>query len=210
MKYYVLADLHGMYNFLESALAKIDFADAEMRFIVTGDYIDRGPDSAKIIQKLMDLQKEHPEQVICLMGNHEAMMIETYDKPLAKDWWFGNGGYQTYVSYLGDPDVEHMSWLRKLPLYYETPKHVFVHAGIPDDRPLEEQNEERMIWMLYNKDDHGGWNGKHVVHGHHIHEDGPKEWNHRTNLDTGSFFTNRQFLGVFDDTQGRALEYIEL
>lgn len=214
MKYYAIADLHGRYDLLEKCLNKLgtidDANNADSKIILLGDYIDRGPDSAKIIQRLMGMQSVD-KNVICLKGNHEDIVLQTYDTPLWKDWWFSNGGDTTYASYGGDVDTEHLNWMRRLPLYYATPEHIFVHAGIPDNSlPLEEQNHERLMWMLYGKDDHGGWNDTHVVHGHHIHEDGPHEWAHRTALDTGSFYTDRQVIGVFDDTQGRALEFIEV
>lgn len=209
MKYYAIADLHGRYDLLREAVNAIEkhaANEADTRIITLGDYIDRGPDSSKIIEYLMNRGKNWT----CLKGNHEDIVLQTYDTPLSKDWWFSNGGNATYASYGGDVDTEHLRWMRDLPLYCETPRHVFVHAGIPTDEPLEDQNHERLMWMLYSKTDHGGWQDKHIVHGHHIHEDGPHEWTDRSNLDTGSFYTDRQVIGVFDDTQGRALEFIEV
>lgn len=211
MKYYAIPDLHGRYDILRecvSAIEKHSANEDDTRVITLGDYVDRGPDSKKIIEYLMN----RGENWTCLKGNHEDIMLQAVANfRLKEEWWFPNGGMATMISYGGDdPDPEHLAWVKDLPLYYETPKHVFVHAGIPDDRPLEDQNHERLMWMLYGKTDHGGWRDRHVVHGHHIHEDGPLEYNRRTALDTGSFYTNRQVIGVFDDTQGRALEFIEI
>ena len=64
--------------------------------------------------------------------------------------------------------------------------------------------------MLYSKDDHGGWKTKHVVHGHHQFADGPHEWSGRTDLDTYAWRTGRLVVGVFDDTQGKAIRYLEV
>lgn len=215
MKYYAIADLHGRYDLLSKSLdAVYNKIQDDDKIITLGDYIDRGPDSSRIIQKLIDLQQDD-KRLVCLKGNHEDIMLQAIDDPYLTYWWYQNGGLATQSSYMGMPDDEHVAWVRGLPCYYETPKHVFVHAGVPTDDPLEDQSKERLMWMLYAKDDHGGWgfpkeNGKHVVHGHHIHEDGPLEWQYRTALDTGSFFTDRQVIGVFDDTQGRAIDFIEV
>lgn len=233
MKYYAIADLHGRFDLLKKAhLAAVEHANGEdMKFITLGDYIDRGPDSKKIIDYFYSYA--YPD-MINLQGNHEAMMVESITKPLMPSWWVGNGGDTTLQSYGwgGEPysvyayDVvpkEHINWIKELPLYYETEKQVFVHAGIPDDKlSLEKQTklegyhgEIKMQWMLYNPTDMGGYQGKHVVHGHHQFEDGPHEWKGskrggRTDLDTYAWKTGRIVIGVFDDTQGPALEFIEV
>ena len=215
MKYYAIADLHGRYDLLEKSLDAITKhapKDRDFKIITLGDYIDRGPDSARIIKTLMDFQSFDGVEMVCLKGNHEDIMLQTIDQGMYREWWYSNGGMATVLSYDNyTVDKEHLDWVRNLPLYHETPGHVFVHAGIPDtDAPLEDQNHERLMWMLYGRDDPGGWQEKTVVHGHHIHEDGPHEWEYRTALDTGSFYTDRQVIGVFDDTQGRAIDFIEV
>lgn len=226
MKYYAIADLHGRYDLLLEAVNKIysHAEDRDYRIITLGDYIDRGPQSQEIISFLMR-QGDH---FICLKGNHEDMMVQSIVKPLDPEWWVGNGGGTTLLSY-GHPDVrfmsevsyahvpeEHIKWMASLPLYYETEKQVFVHAGIPDNNlPLDKQDEEQMMWMLYNPTDMGGYQGKHVVHGHHQFADGPHEWKGskrggRTDLDVFAWHEGRIVIGVFDDTQGHALEFIEV
>lgn len=231
MKYYVLGDIHGRLDLLEKSVQKIyDLVEEkDFQIITLGDYIDRGPNSKGVIEFLM----AHPE-IICLAGNHEAMAVETISCQLKTDWWSGNGGDKTLYSY-GQPKhinnelltsfvpEEHVRWMHSLPLYHETEKQVFVHAGIPNGAPLAEQQYDtnsdgsvKFQWMLYSPADHGGWHGKHVVHGHHQHSDGPHTWGPsfngggRTNLDTYAWKTGRIVIGVFDDSQGPALEFIEV
>lgn len=234
MKYYAIADLHGRYDLLEKSMLAIEaHASGKHKIITLGDYIDRGPDSARIIQKLMDLQaKNFPSKgnLICLKGNHEAMMVETVTTPLMPSWWVGNGGDTTLQSYGwgGEPystycyDVipkAHLEWMNNLPIFYEAEKQLFVHAGVPqwgmNLPPKQAHNYKQMMWMLYQKNDSGGWKGKHVVHGHHQFEDGPHEWLNaktggRTDLDVYAWRTNRIVIGVFDDTQLHAREFIEI
>lgn len=237
MKYYVIGDLHGRLDLLEKSVQKIyDLAGNNVFQIITlGDYIDRGNNSRGVIEFLM----AHPE-IIALCGNHEDIMVQTISCQLKPSWWMGNGGVATMKSYgmrfLGGqyyegadvyyslvPD-EHVKWMATLPLYYETDKQVFVHAGLHDSNaPLEQQQFDTrsdgalsINWMLYGPSDHGGWRGKHVVHGHHQFTDGPHTWSPgskgggRTNLDTAAYRTGRIVIGVFDDTQGPALEFIEV
>lgn len=223
MKYYAIADLHGRYDLLMKSLEKIEehasSSEGDWTVITLGDYIDRGPNSKDIIQTLKDMQGEG---FVCLKGNHEDMAVQVMCNPTYRmiDWWDGNGGMATWKSYgtanIDAVDTDHIKWMANLPVYFETEKQVFVHAGIPDDNlPLEKQNTEKMMWMLYNPTDMGGYQGKHVVHGHHQFADGPHEWKGskrggRVDLDTFAWKTGRIVIGVFDDTQGPALEFIEV
>lgn len=228
--YYVMADLHGRYDLLQLALDKIDeVAKPPYQIITLGDYIDRGPQSRQVIEKLMNLHGS----IVCLKGNHEAMMVESITSLPNINWWVSNGGDATIESYVPQvlnkdtwhiklpqgviPD-EHVKWMANLPIYYETDKQLFVHAGVPQAEmklpPKNAHHLQDMMWMLYGKDDGRGWRGKHVVHGHHQFEDGPHVWHSksggRTDLDCWAYHTGRLVIGVFDDTQGPAKEFIEV
>src|SRR5215467_6801255 len=74
---YAIGDVHGC---LAKVVALIErcrhHCDGRTsRLVFVGDYIDRGPDSRGVIELLMTAQRERPDQVICLRGNHEAMML---------------------------------------------------------------------------------------------------------------------------------------
>lgn len=250
MKYYAIGDIHGRLDLLEKCLEKISDLEQgkDFQIITLGDYIDRGSNSRGVIERLMRCQElaaiEKPGEpawdgFICLQGNHESIAVQSISCNLNPSWWMGNGGDKTMKSYgqrfMGGSYYhghevfyslvldEHVKWMNSLPLYHETEKHVFVHAGIPNDAPLAEQQFDtradgaiKFQWMLYGPSDHGGWRGKHVVHGHHQFKDGPHVWHPgsdgggRTNLDTWAYKTGRIVIGVFDDTQLTALEFIEV
>lgn len=236
--YYAIADLHGRYDLLDLALKKIAevAGSSDHKIITLGDYVDRGPQSNKIIMRLMADQESEHSNLICLKGNHEDMMVESITKLPNINWWVGNGGRQTIESYGFDwterslddhygikmphgviPD-EHVKWMANLPIFYETEKQLFVHAGVPQSEmnlpPKHAHHLQGMMWMLYGKDDDRGWKGKHVVHGHHQFEDGPHVWHSktggRTDLDVYAWKTGRIVIGVFDDTQGPSKEFIEV
>lgn len=238
MKYYAIADIHGRYDLLDKALKAIPEYlqkqdDKDYLIITLGDYVDRGPDSKKVIERL--IHENETDCFISLQGNHEQIMLQSITQKMKPDWWIGNGGGQTLISY-GHPPFpimsyayglvtymnvpeDHLKWIASLDLYYETEKQVFVHAGIPHwDMNLEkasDNNREKMQWMLYDRNDSGGWRGKHVVHGHHQFEDGPHVWLNekkggRTDLDCWAYHTGRLVVGVFDNTQLHAIDYIEI
>lgn len=229
-KTYVIADLHGRYDLLMKALSAInqraDLVQGE-KIITLGDYVDRGPQSAHVINALMHFGEDGQLagiKLICLTGNHEQIMVETIRKPLHPEWWIANGGDQTLMSYghsargYYNPGVvpkEHLDWLAALPVYHQDKYRIYVHAGVEPNTPLEDQNIELLSWRIYPKGADGGlWKGgscKHVVHGHEQFPDGPKLYLHRTNLDCMSWDTGRLVIGVFDDdTPGGPIDLIEI
>lgn len=224
MKYYAIADIHGRLDLLEKAIDKIyEVNDADMFKIVTlGDYIDRGPQSCQVIKRLMEETRPGLNGFVCLKGNHEDMMVQVCQNPTMSNqmWWADNGGTATWDSYGGWEGInpDHVEWMRNLPYFYETEKQLFVHAGVPQSQmnlpPKNDRHLEEMIWMLYDKSDGRGWKGKHVVHGHHQFADGPHVWHGayggRTDLDCWAYHTGRLVIGVFDDTQGHALKFLEV
>lgn len=139
---YGIADIHGRLDLLEKlindmkATGKLDLAVDKIVF--TGDYIDRGPDSAGVISYLRRLEAAHPDNIKCLSGNHEWMAIMYYARgkqPGDADLWFRNGGVETVDSYkligLNDMAGDDILWLSKLDLKHEEPGFFFSHAPAP-------------------------------------------------------------------------------
>ena len=139
-KTYAIADLHGRFDLLEMAFACIvERAEPPATLVTLGDYIDRGPDSRKIIERLMAGLGRDGWRLICLKGNHEDIMWQTCRRLPDVDWWLTNGGGATLISYgqqEGDQaDVTivpapHLDWVERLPLMYVDKHRVFVHAGL--------------------------------------------------------------------------------
>jgi len=208
---YVIPDLHGRYDLLMEAVVKIiehSKVSRSATIVTLGDYVDRGPKSRKIIERLMDWIS--PDlKLICLKGNHEDMMWQCCHHPIRAGWWMENGGGATLVSYgqrEGEPvDVtvvpeQHLCWMDELPLMHVDRHRVYVHAGVNPDLPLDAQDPQELLWKRYRDiDDQRGHDVRHVVHGHHPFKDGPITIEGRTNLDTLAWHTGRLVVGVFDD-----------
>jgi serine/threonine protein phosphatase 1 len=220
-KTYAIADLHGRFDLLEMALARIaEHVEPPATLVTLGDYVDRGPNSRKVIECLMAGLGRDGWRLMCLKGNHEDIMWQTCRCLPDADWWLTNGGGATLISYgqrEGDQaDVtvvpaSHLDWIERLPLMHVDEHRVFVHAGVNPHLPLDDQDAEDVIWKIYPDNDDGGHRQRHVVHGHHQHADGPIFKKSRTDLDTFAWYTGRLAIGVFDDAApGGPIEILEV
>ncbi|MPR11603.1 metallophosphoesterase family protein [Microvirga tunisiensis] len=212
---YAIGDIHGRLDLLMDLLSQIitHANGRSCKLVFLGDYIDRGPDSAGVLALVRRFQQHWPESVICLKGNHEAMLLEVVTEPAVTSWWLGNGGDTTLasfgVSHPGDLPADVLSWIAGLPTLYEDEHRYFVHAGRHPDLRLSEQDDQTKLWIRgefllvdYNF-------GKHVVHGHMPSETGcPEVRPYRTNLDTGAVFSSPLTAGVFADERGPAVAFL--
>jgi serine/threonine protein phosphatase 1 len=202
---YAIPDLHGRFDLLCDALAKIaGHASGNSGTIVgLGDYVNKGPHSKQVVERLrrgvFDGWKFFP-----LKGNHDAMMVEALRDPSKMNGWIERGGDTTLKSYGGDPSVipqADIAWLESLPLMHVDTHRIFVHAGVDPDVALDVQAERTLLWKRYPKGYKQGFGDRHVVHGHNSFAEGPELYEGRTNLDTLAWRTGRLVIGVFDDAK---------
>lgn len=210
---YAVGDIHGRSDLLKKIIAEIagDIFKSNVHFrptlVFLGDYIDRGPTSRQVISDLMAI-KSHPDlNVVCLMGNHEAMLLDVYDRGQGADLWLKHGAAETLKSYgiEVDPDApapqdlrrrmrraipgEHIAFLKGLPLMAVIGDYVFVHAGLRAGVPLEDQKKSDLLWSRLNSSNVDA-PGKTVVHGH-TPVDQPLHAKGQISVDTGAYMTGR-------------------
>lgn len=169
MRRCVISDIHGCYDEFNALLKQVHYDPSQDELILLGDYVDRGPKSKQVIEQIINLRQEH--QIVVLKGNHDAMMVKalTHDVEEYDLHWIRNGGIQTLASYLDityDGDqmdwlayardkqwmrshyMHHLRFLDELPLSYEVPGYIFVHAGINPDVPdWRNQSERDFMWI---------------------------------------------------------------
>lgn len=148
---YAFPDIHGRDDRLEAGLELIHkdgYRQDKDHIMFMGDYIDRGPDSQKvidIIKGLVDLG--HAE---ALAGNHERFATAYYSGTGGKDIWMMNGGFATLSSYGGGPlgrmTDEHIRFLGSLPLYREMQGFFFSHAPVPREKHRNASNSSRAVY----------------------------------------------------------------
>jgi serine/threonine protein phosphatase 1 len=212
---YAIGDIHGRHDLLGLLLDRIRQHSGRdpHRLVFVGDYIDRGPDSAAVVETVIGLQTASPDQVVCLMGNHESMLLAAVDDSMARYGWMHNGGASTLESYGASapsripPHV--LKWMRGLPTSFEDELRYYVHAGLRPGIRLDEQLEEDKLWIREPFLDVDYDFGKHVVHGHTpVLADGPDTHPFRTNLDTGAVFKGVLTAGIFNDRQGPPIGFL--
>lgn len=209
-KTYVITDIHGRLDLLAKALM---LPKDEDKVVFLGDYVDRGPDSAGVID-LLKKSKAYGLPWVYLMGNHEDMMIQALKMPHNSYLWLMNGGNKALDSYESVKRLasEDLPFLESLDLYHEDEHRIYVHAfADPTEPDASKFTKQLTIWERYGKTEDIGWFGKHVVHGHTPLKQ-PFLGKNRTNLDTGAVFTSGYLsVGVFDDdTPGGPVEVIKI
>lgn len=141
-----VGDLHGCPRTLEALLARLaPTPDDELVFV--GDYVDRGPDSAGLLERLLALEAAAADgrgpRCLFLRGNHDQMMLDAVERPHdgeAQELWRINGGGRTVESY-GARGIApaHLDFLARTRLFYDRPDFFFVHAGLKPDRTVAAQ-----------------------------------------------------------------------
>jgi serine/threonine protein phosphatase 1 len=217
-----IGDIHGMYDMLDRLLVEIDAFSIRERgierpkLVFLGDYVDRGPNSRRVVRRLRTLQGEF---AVCLRGNHEDMMSRCEDQSI--DWlkFLWNGGTQTIASYEGHEDEfeNDRRWMASLPTSYEDELRIFVHAGIKPDQPLADQTDDTKMWTRDEFINFRGGFPKYVVHGHtptfrrYSSDPGsPDLRGNRCNLDTGACYGGTLSAAFFNDAEAKPFHTISV
>ena len=226
---YAIGDVHGRADLLGTLQARIArdaarAAEARKVVVYLGDYIDRGPDSAGVLDRLIDGPLAGLEQIF-LMGNHEDFFLQFLEDPEVGPVWVRNGGDATLASYGLDtakdcccaremadlsrslqdklPD-RHREFLKGLSVSHREGDYFFVHAGIRPGVPLDRQVEEDLLWIrepfLAAADDRDVV----VVHGHTPVAEAEVHRN-RIAVDTGAVWSGRLTAAVLRGRRRRFL-----
>lgn len=213
---YAIGDVHGCYALLQSLLKQI-VEDAQDRrsgkraiLIFCGDYIDRGPDSAKVLSALVWLKAHSDFDLHLLKGNHEEAMLAFIDRPTMARDWLTFGGVETLSSYgVNAPDFDdldarqwqarnelldrmpasHLRLLESLELAVQVGDYAFVHAGVRPGTKLEKQQAHDLLWIRDEFLAHEGRHEKIIVHGHSFTSGNPNVTPWRIGIDTGAYET---------------------
>ncbi|MFO0809156.1 MAG: metallophosphoesterase family protein [Gemmataceae bacterium] len=188
-----VGDIHGCAHALDLLLADINPHGAD-RIVALGDYVDRGPDSRGVLDRLIALHRRG--LLIPLRGNHELMMLRARDGREESRYWMTFGGAETLDSYdapgraalLDDVPELHWHFLEDLcHNYYDAETHFFVHANADPALPLDQQPERELQWNGF--DDRGPHcSGKVMVCGHTQQASGwPRSTEHAVCIDTHAY-----------------------
>ncbi|MDF1671602.1 MAG: metallophosphoesterase [Roseovarius sp.] len=207
-----IGDIHGRADLLDKMISRMEQDYDDLSWVFLGDYVDRGPQSAQVLERLRRLQDARRAPTILLKGNHEKMMCDFLDDPLGRGGrWVQFGGIETMRSFgvkvpRGKPDDAALidlsealevalpdgllGWINDLPLIWRSGNLVCVHASMDPDVSPEEQNDHALIWghrdFFRARREDGVW----VVHGHTIVKT-PTIAAGRIAVDTGAYQSGR-------------------
>jgi serine/threonine protein phosphatase 1 len=169
MSTFAISDVHGRRHELELLMAYIDCSTADT-LVFLGDYIDRGPDSRGVIEKLIELETVMPD-VHFLRGNHEDMAIAARVDDEVRNFWIKHGGDKTLESYPYGIPIAHWRFIERLNNYIEMDESIFVHACLDGELAMECQQDEVLIWKKLRKPIHH-FSGKKIYCGHSMQRSG--------------------------------------
>ncbi len=216
---YVVGDVHGCIEQLGALLRQIDddiaaATDVACRIVFVGDYVDRGAASADVLRFVAQANRNHPDVVSALMGNHERMMLDFLENPTGRaKRWLHHGGLQTLTSF----DVPNAStvdltsseellalaadlrdamgqalvdWVAGLATSWQSGTLWVVHAGADPAVAMDAQDDLALVWgaerFLKKQRRDGQW----VAFGHQPF-DAPFAEAGRIAVDTGAVYGGR-------------------
>jgi serine/threonine protein phosphatase 1 len=204
----IIGDVHGHFQGLQQLLQQLDLKSEDSLYFL-GDLVDRGPESAKVVEFVKS--NGYP----CLMGNHEQMMLSAFNEPGLDDWamdmWLRAGGNTTLASYQDlDCLAGHLDWLSTLPTYLDLDDLWLVHAGVHPYLPLEAQTSQEFCWIRgeFHSTKEPFFPDKLIISGHTITFTFPgitpgqivsgPGW---LDIDTGAYHSKSGWLTALDVTQ---------
>jgi len=146
---FAIGDIHGCSTALRALINEIKPVPDDL-IIVLGDFIDCGPDSNEVIKQLIALSRQC--RLVCLLGNHEEMLLNALESKSELKYWFNFGGRQTLESYSASrPDLEaippgHVAFIRGCRDYFETETHIFVHANYDPELSMSRISGTKLRW----------------------------------------------------------------
>ncbi len=195
-KIFAIGDIHGCFDKLQRLIREIKADPVNDTLVFIGDYIDRADGGRDVVDYILKLKKTF-QNVICLRGNHESMLLRFLDG-VEDDIYLANGGFATLKAYgisrSDAPKVrkkkippDHLKFFKTLLPYYETDQFIFVHAGLIPGRELNEQSLYDMQWIRQTFIDSDDDFGKRVVFGH-THFSEPLVEDNKIGIDTGAVY----------------------
>lgn len=211
IRIYAISDIHGCADLLQQMFTVIDrdlatIGSMRAIHVFLGDYIDRGPESSRTIDLLIERGRKH--ESVFLKGNHEVFLFDVLKDPARLQEWKQYGGLQTLTSYglrpsLNPDPAEQSELIRQL--LANIPPHqqrffnslrlrfvcgdfFFVHAGVRPGVALARQEERDLLWIREEFLASERRFGKYIVHGHTPVREPDIRFN-RANIDTGAYAT---------------------
>ncbi|WP_342555615.1 metallophosphoesterase family protein [Paenibacillus sp. FSL R7-0652] len=164
----MVSDIHGCIDTFNQLLHDVDYNSTYDQLMLLGDYVDRGPSSKEVVDKVMKLVHEH--HAVALKGNHDQRFVDFIQEGSSaiQSRFMEHGGLPTLESYcqlkdeISDTRLQqarksiqsdyshHIHFLSSLPLFHEDENHIYVHAGLnPDYSDWKQQPEHDFMYIKH-------------------------------------------------------------
>lgn len=163
----VISDIHGCIEPFNRLLTKVHYKLGQDQLILLGDYVDKGPASKEVVERVMQLV--HHDKAVALRGNHDQRLVDFIrgNDAQVRTKFVQHGGLPALQSYCGITETalteewmdwaqsfieekypKHLDFLAQLPLYYEDEQHIYVHAGLNPSVPnWREQSDHDFMYI---------------------------------------------------------------
>lgn len=201
---FAIGDIHGCFDSLKELVEHKIKLQKNDKLILLGDYIDRGDKSKEVIDFIIELQNKGYD-IVPLLGNHEAMLLDAHKNKDHIPQWIQNGGSETLKSFrinsLNNIDSKYLKFFRGLIYYYSFDEFLFVHAGFNDTSVNPFEDKYSILWNCQETYTNPLLINKTIVHGHCLISVSKCENRiasklNAINIDTGCVFKNRDGYGV--------------
>jgi serine/threonine protein phosphatase 1 len=222
---FAVGDIHGDIQGLNRLLKRLPKLTNEDTLLFIGDYIDRGPCSREVVERVRTLHTEVECKVVALRGNHEDAWIQVIDTGWPEFLMpRKNGCYEALRSFLKQPvpgpeDIpsteefrqmyrgaffpkDVVEWMRALPFFYEDEHAIYVHAGLkrknadaPFPHPKDVEPKRALLWVR-DEDFFRNYNGKLIVFGHTTTDNLPNELSSYTADDPTDLWAGPSAVGL--------------
>jgi len=200
---FAVGDIHGCFDSLKELVKNKIQLQKDDKLILLGDYIDRGDKSKEVVDLIIEML-ENGYDVVTLMGNHEAMLIDAFEDKKNISKWIQNGGNETLKSFdvhsLEDIDYKYIEFFKGLRYFYSFESFLFVHAGFNDNLLNPFSDFYSMLWKCKETYSNPFLSDKTIVHGHNpvrvaICEESVLAKHSVINIDTGCVYKNSEGYG---------------
>ena len=200
---FAIGDIHGCFESLKELIEHQIKLKKNDTLVFPGDYIDRGDKSKEVIEYIIELL-ELGFNIVPLMGNHEAMLLDAHANDKNTSKWIQNGGSETLksfnVSSLKNSELKYIEFFKELKYYYLFADFLFVHAGFNDNAVNPFIDHYSMLWKCKESYTNPLFINKTIIHGHNPISDSTCKDRIQSNLDvvnidTGCVYKDKDGFG---------------
>lgn len=172
MRTFVICDIHGNDDLFRKALKTVSLKKSD-ELIILGDFIDRGKNSKGVLDTILLLRESGFNNIICIRGNHEQMLLDSYLDENREYLWVKNGGDYTLqsfrVNFANEIPKKYIELIESFPHFHVIDKTLFVHAGLNFnvENPLEDLHS--LLWIReinIEKMENSKYKDFEIIHGH--------------------------------------------